>query len=138
MRTDEEFKKEIFDRALQYKRNKTKQSFKMISIIAVLAIIINSLGSSNNTIQAVNLVENIKPNEVKEISINDDFISDQIDFSISIFKQNYTNDKNTLISPISAMFALSMCANGAVNETLQEMEKVLGNHYTIDQLNNYL
>ena len=138
MRTDEEFKKEIFDRALQYKRNKTKQSFKMISIIAVLAIIINSLGSSNNTIQAVNLVENIKPNEVKEISINDDFISDQIDFSISIFKENYTNDKNTLISPISAMFALSMCANGAVNETLQEMEKVLGNHYTIDQLNNYL
>lgn len=138
MRTDDEFKKEIFDRALQYKRNKTKQSFKMISIIAVLAIIINSLGSSNNTIQAVNLVENIKPNEVKEISINDDFISNQINFSISLFKENYTNDKNTLISPISAMFALSMCANGAANETLKEMEKVLGNNYTIYQLNNHL
>lgn len=137
MRTDEEFKKEIFDRALQYKRKKTKQSFKMISFMVVLVIIINSL-STSRTIQAVNLVEGMNPQRVDSIELEGEFINHQIDFSISLFKENYVNKNNTLVSPISAMFALSMCANGASGDTLKEMEDVLGNDYTIDQLNSYL
>ena len=137
MRTDEEFKKEIFDRALQYKRKKTKQSFKMISFMVVLVIIINSL-STSRTIQAVNLVEGMNPQRVDSIEIEGEFINHQIDFSISLFKENYVNKNNTLVSPISAMFALSMCANGASGDTLKEMEDVLGNNYNIDQLNSYL
>lgn len=137
MRTDQEFKEEIFERAKEYKRKQYKKTFRAIPLVLVFTILINVFGSSN-TIEATNLVENLTPNEVEVIDIENDFINHQIDFSISLFKENYANKNNTLVSPISAMFALSMCANGATSETLKEMEDVLGNNYTIDQLNSYL
>ncbi|MBO4877288.1 MAG: hypothetical protein J5501_04680 [Ruminococcus sp.] len=56
--------------------------------------------------------------------------------------QKLNADENTkkgqmLISPISASAALTMTANGAANETLEQMEKVLGSGLTLDDLNEY-
>lgn len=48
------------------------------------------------------------------------------DFAIRLFQKSMEEDKNTLISPLSVLAALSMTANGAEGETLTQMETVLG------------
>ena len=48
------------------------------------------------------------------------------DFSIRLLRASMEEGKNTLISPISVLAALSMTANGAEGETLAQMEAVLG------------
>ncbi|MBD5424301.1 MAG: hypothetical protein HDR44_04195 [Allobaculum sp.] len=45
-------------------------------------------------------------------------------FAWTLFKN--TLDENTLISPLSAFFALGLVANGASGETLNQLEEVLG------------
>ena len=58
------------------------------------------------------------------------------DFAIRLFKESMETGENTLISPLSVLVALSMTANGADNETLSQMESVLG--MPIDQLNTWI
>ena len=58
------------------------------------------------------------------------------DFAIRLFKESMADGENTLISPLSVLVALSMTANGADNETLSQMEAVLG--MPIDQLNTWV
>lgn len=52
------------------------------------------------------------------------------DFALKLFRQSLAHAENsktnTLISPISVLYALSMTAGGAKGETLSQMEKVLG------------
>lgn len=48
----------------------------------------------------------------------------------------YTWPENVMVSPLSVMYALSMTANGAREETLVQMEDVLG--MQMDELNAYL
>jgi serpin B len=43
-----------------------------------------------------------------------------------------------LISPVSALIALSMMANGADGSTLSQMEQVLGAGMSVDEINKYL
>lgn len=88
-------------------------------------------------IQANNLMEGIEANTITGKEIDERFIDNASRFSIDIFKKSI-NDGNSLVSPLSVMLALSMTANGADNETLTQMEKVLGDDMTIDDLNNYL
>ncbi len=59
-----------------------------------------------------------------------------VDFAIRLLKASNDPGKNTLLSPLSVMTALTMTANGAGGDTLKEMEKVLG--MPIDELNAYL
>ena len=58
------------------------------------------------------------------------------DFAIRLFKESMADGENTLVSPLSVLVALSMTANGADNETLSQMEAVLG--MPIDQLNTWI
>ncbi len=69
---------------------------------------------------------------------DDAFIQGQMDFSMDLFRQitQKTRCKNTLIAPLSVSMALAMTANGAEGQTLEEMQKVLGNQ-PIDKLNGY-
>lgn len=57
-------------------------------------------------------------------------------FSVSLFQKSIEKDKNVLISPLSVLTALSMTANGAKGETLEQMESVFG--MDMDTLNVYL
>ena len=47
-------------------------------------------------------------------------------------------EDNLLISPLSMQIALTMTANGADGQTLQEMESVLGQNVALEDLNEYL
>ena len=69
--------------------------------------------------------------------VDERFIQSTARFSMELFKRSLGED-NSLVSPLSVLLALSMTANGADNETLEQMEKVLGDDITIDELNEYL
>lgn len=60
------------------------------------------------------------------------------DFSIELFKNSFSNEKNSLISATSVLLALAMTANGADGTTLDQMERVLGKNLNLQQLNEYL
>ena len=57
-------------------------------------------------------------------------------FAVRLLQHSAAEGKNTLVSPLSVMYALAMTANGAKGETLRQMEAVLG--MPVSQLNAYL
>ncbi len=58
------------------------------------------------------------------------------DFAVRLFCEGFDKEENTLISPISVLYALGMTANGARGETLTQMEAVFG--MSSEELNAYL
>lgn len=58
-----------------------------------------------------------------------------MDFSVELFQNSIKKEENTLISPFSVMMALSMTANGAKGETLEQIEETFGT--SIEALNLY-
>ena len=84
-----------------------------------------------------NLTAGMEPGRVNERKIDARFIAAQTEFAVELFKNALEKGENSLISPLSAMIALSMAANGADGKTLSEMEKALGG-IPIDELNEYL
>ena len=71
--------------------------------------------------------------------VSEDFRKAYADFSLKLLNESrgsFDGDA-LLVSPLSAMIALAMTANGAGGETLAEMEKTLGG-LAIDELNGQL
>jgi serpin B len=59
------------------------------------------------------------------------------DFALELFKRSLSEDrKNTLVSPLSVIYALGLTANGADENTLRQMEQVFG--ISSEELNEYL
>ena len=112
-----------------------KTMLAFLSLLLVCAMAVNLSGCAT-TVQAANLMEGVTPNKVT--ALND--LSDQnaaiTDFAIRLFQTSEENGKNTLVSPLSVLCALAMTANGAEEETLQQMEDVLG--MTTEEMNLYL
>ena len=73
---------------------------------------------------------------------DEEFASSEMKFGVELLKRCFDPTKqggeNFLISPVSISTALAMTANGADGKTREEMEKVLGNGLTIDQINEYM
>ena len=58
------------------------------------------------------------------------------DFGVRLFQTSMEEGKNTLISPLSVLYALAMTTNGADGETLSQMEQVLG--MDCENLNSFM
>ncbi len=58
------------------------------------------------------------------------------DFGLNLLRSSLDGEKNVLLSPLSAVYALGMTANGAQGESLSQMEAVLG--APVGVLNDYL
>ena len=58
------------------------------------------------------------------------------DCGVRLFQTTMEEGKNTLISPLSVLYALAMTANGADSETLAQMEQVLG--MDAENLNSFM
>ena len=114
---------------------KTRISLVIISLLLVCAMAVNLTGCTMK-IQAKDLMEGITPNNVDALDDLSSQNADVTDFAIRLFKASEESGKNTLISPLSVLCALAMTANGAEEETLAQMEEVLG--MTTDELNLYL
>ncbi len=72
--------------------------------------------------------------------VSDEFRTAAADFAFGLLNASRSEFEGDalLVSPLSALIALAMTANGAEGETLTEMEKVLGGGMTIDDLNQQL
>ena len=114
---------------------KTRISLVIISMLLVCAMAVNLTGCTMK-VQAKDLMEGITPNNVDALDDLSSQNADVTDFAIRLFKASEESGKNTLISPLSVLCALAMTANGAEEETLAQMEEVLG--MTTDELNLYL
>ena len=114
---------------------KTRISLVIISLLLVCAMAVNLTGCTME-VQAKDLMDGITANNVTAL---DDLSSQNAgvtDFAIRLFKASNESGENTLISPLSVLCALAMTANGAEEETLAQMEEVLG--MTTEELNLYL
>ena len=114
---------------------KTRIGLVIISLLLVCAMAVNLTGCTME-VQAKDLMEGITPNNVNALDDLSSQNADVTDFAIRLFKASNESGKNTLISPLSVLCALAMTVNGAENETLAQMEEVLG--MTTEELNLYL
>ena len=114
---------------------KIRSSFVIISLLLVCTMAVNLTGCTME-VQAKDLMEGITPNNVNALDDLSSQNADVTDFAIRLFKASNENGKNTLVSPLSVLCALAMTANGAEEETLAQMEEVLG--MTTEELNMYL
>ena len=114
---------------------KTRISLVIISLLLVCAMTVNLTGCTME-VQAKDLMRGITPNNVNALDDLSSQNADVTDFAIRLFKASNESGKNTLISPLSVLCALAMTANGAEEETLAQMEEVLG--MTTEDLNLYL
>ncbi len=117
-----------------------KKLIRLAALLMLLALTINTAGCSGfpPKVSAENLMEQIKPNPVDGKTTDSQFINSTADFIVELFKKSVDDKKNSLVSPLSVMYALAMTANGAEGETLAQMEKVLGKEIPLDELNEYL
>ena len=104
-------------------------------LAVVFSLLLIFTGCSTN-IQGQDLMKGIKAQEIKCKDEVEAGSTEIMDFAIRLFKASEENGKNTLISPISVMYALAMTANGAKADTLSQMEHVLG--IPTDELNHFL
>ena len=91
---------------------------------------VNSVGLEN--------VLKVSAKEPEITELDDEFISVLSDFSEKIYvSASEKNPGNMILSPLSVMYALALCSNGASGETLGEFEALLGG-IDRDKMNNYL
>lgn len=114
---------------------KTRISLVIISLLLVCAMAVNLTGCTME-VQAKDLMDGIIPSQVNALDDLGSQNADVTEFAIRLFKASEESGKNTLISPLSVLCALAMTANGAEEETLAQMEEVLG--MTTEELNLYL
>lgn len=117
---------------------KTKRWMSVILCLSVLAMGVMNLSGCGAKVQAANLMEGIAAKPVSGKAADDAFKNSSADFAIRLFQQTRDDNKNSLISPLSVMLALSMTANGAKGETLAQMEALLGGDIPMERLNEYL
>lgn len=98
----------------------------------------NSVGS----LRSVDLCANIGGDLSDGKETDEKFASAEMNLGVNLLKECFDpkkeDAKNTLLSPLSISAALAMTANGADGKTLEEMEKVIGNGLTIDEINDYM
>ncbi len=111
----------------------------ILSCIALILIFstLFSASSCSTLVYAQDLMEGIEKNSVLPKSGDDVFYLAQTKFALELVKSNHEEGKNTLLSPLSAMLALAMTANGAEGESKAQMEKALGG-IPMEELNRYL
>ena len=107
---------------------------KSIVLLLVLAMALGMTACSQ--VSANDLMKDVPAKAVDVLPDMDAGAAAAADFGVRLFKTSMEEGKNTLISPLSVLYALAMTANGADGETLAQMEKVLG--MDVDNLNSYM
>jgi len=108
-----------------------------IAILLIAAFAAGAPGCASS-VKAAGLMDSISPNKVAGKQADRAFIANMADFSIELFAKSIEAERNSLVSPLSVVLALAMTANGADNNTLAQMEKLLGGDIPLTELNAYL
>ncbi len=112
-----------------------RKHFAAIGLILILSLLFSMTGCAPS-VQAKDLMEGVTPKDVgstEDLSVGSAPITD---FAIRLFAASQEEGENTLLSPLSVLYALAMTANGAGGDTLAQMELVLG--METQALNQYL
>ena len=107
---------------------------RLIALLLVFAMALGLIACSQ--VSANDLMKDVPAKAVDVLPDMDAGATAAADFGVRLFKTSMEEGKNTLISPLSVLYALAMTANGADGETLTQMEKVLG--MDVDKLNSYM
>ena len=99
----------------------------------VLVFSLTACGGANN---ANDLMKDVPAKAVDVLPDMDAGAAAAADFGVKLFQNSMEEGENTLISPLSVLYALAMTANGADGETLAQMEQVLG--MDTENLNSYM
>ena len=109
----------------------------MKRIIALMLVLAFSLGlTACSQVSANDLMKNVPAKAVDVLPDMDTGAAAAADFGVRLFQNSMEEGKNTLISPLSVLYALAMTTNGAEGETLSQMEQVLG--MDVDNMNSYM
>ena len=109
----------------------------MKRLIAILLVLAMALGiTACSQVSAKDLMQDVPAKAVDVLPDMDAGAAAAADFGVRLFQMSMEEGKNTLISPLSVLYALAMTANGADGETLAQMEQVLG--MNSDELNCYM
>lgn len=114
---------------------KYRLSKTVICLLLMSSLLVNFF-SCQQGIQAVNLMMDTTPESVTTLESLDSYNKAITVFAVKLLKESYSTDKNTLVSPLSILYALAMTANGAKEDTLKQMESVIG--MTSEEMNLYL
>ncbi len=101
------------------KKGNSKLTFLLVFLIVILSAVLTFLVIKSNE-STVNNNENNNENEEIEISSSE--------FNTNLFKESFkvSDNKNVVVSPLSVKMALSMAAQGADGQTVEEMNRVIG------------
>ena len=127
---------------MREKRN--KKHYKIIAFFMACVCVLSVAGCHVNkkidcvALRSVNLMEGYTK---QAVSSEDNELTEfnhekTMDFAVRILQNGMKKEKNSLLSPISILAALSMTANGAKGETLEQMEEMFG--LSVDSLNKEL
>lgn len=89
---------------------------RIISLIIAFALLVTMLFS-------LSACTGKNSDMLTSVNFEEETISD---FYIELFKESQQIGKNTVISPLSVLYAVAMVANGADGETLKQIEDMLG------------
>lgn len=122
------------------KKNNGKKPIliRWVSLAAALCLVVGIVlyrGNMVIPVQATDLMNGVLPNAVDTVPL-DTGKTAVTDFAVRLMQQCNQTGENTMISPISVLYALAMTANGAEGETLTQMETVLG--MPLEALNGWL
>ena len=113
---------------------------KNVILLGLSALLAASLTGCGKPSQTVDLTQRIIGNSATNDPVSPADAVVATEFGVRLFQQSIKTSseetENTLISPVSVLYALSMTANGAEGETLAQMENVLG--ASVSALNKYL
>ena len=88
--------------------------FAATALILILATLFSMAGCASG-IQAKNLMEGITPRDVDTIENLFELSVPITDFAIRLFAASQGEGENTLLSPLSVLYALAMTVNGATD-----------------------
>lgn len=98
--------------------------------------------NSASEIGSIRLDNKVDIQSAEGTATDEKFAAAEMKLGIELLKQCFDptrdGEENLLISPLSISTALAMTANGADGETRAEMEKLLGNGLTLEELNEYM
>ena len=107
---------------------------RLIAILLVLSMALSLTACSQGGSE--DLMKEVSAKAVDVLPDMDAGAAAAADFGVRLFQSSMEEGKNTLISPLSVLYALAMTTNGADGETLAQMERVLG--MEVDDMNSYM
>ncbi len=137
-------KRELRQRTAAKKPHKATKTWKLavipaLAVVLVCALLFTNVFMNPTVVNASeNLMDGIVANKQQaKIALDAEFISATEDFSVKLFQNSVTQNKNSLVSPTSVYLALGMTANGANQNTKKQFEALLGGgQLSVDQLNS--